>query len=218
MTRSPNWQHVYDVLEADILSGHRLPGARLVEDAVMAQAASTRHAVRRAFAALERDGLSILEPRKGMRVFNPQPDALSEIVEIRLCLERQAIARLPFPVSAGKLATLRQIAGRHRAASRDLDPVAAFRLDMLFHETLYRAAGSRQLVDAILRYARPGHAVHRAAFKDSGLREAEAAQHDAMINAIAVEDRDALRQLVDEHLHRPLSFFRDASRRGGKPV
>jgi DNA-binding GntR family transcriptional regulator len=74
-------------LRAAIFGGEMLPGARLTEDAVAAQAQVSKSTVREALRILARDGLVKLVPMSGARVTLLELRDVREISEARLALE-----------------------------------------------------------------------------------------------------------------------------------
>ena len=100
------------------LAGQLRPRERLVEDGIIARTDATRHAVRRAFDELERMGLVIRQPNKGVQVSDYSIREIEELYEIRECLERQAASRFNEPADTALVKELTDIASRHRDASR----------------------------------------------------------------------------------------------------
>ncbi|HTO28029.1 MAG TPA: GntR family transcriptional regulator, partial [Devosia sp.] len=66
--QAKSWDTVYRDLQRGIISGQYRPRERLVEDEIIARTGATRHAVRRAFDELERLGLAVRQPNKGVQV------------------------------------------------------------------------------------------------------------------------------------------------------
>ena len=61
-------------LENDIIFGWFPPGSRIIEDRVMERYDAKRNAVRNAFALLEKRGLLVRKPNRGVEVVDFTPD------------------------------------------------------------------------------------------------------------------------------------------------
>lgn len=207
-TRAPGqWEAVCRDLQQAIILGQLKPRERLVEDEVIARMGATRHAVRRALAELERLGLVIRQPNRGVQVRDYTLTEIEELYEIRTCLERQAAMRFRFPVPPALLADLRAIAAAHAAASAARHFADIFALNNRFHEALYRAAGSAALAEAIRHYTFATHPIRSRAFPSDELREVAIRDHFAMIDALVAEDSPTLAALITTHIRRPMQFY-----------
>ncbi|WP_180902594.1 GntR family transcriptional regulator [Martelella soudanensis] len=208
MSEQPkNWEDVHRELQREIISGQRHPRERLVEDEIIARTGATRHAVRIAFAELEKTGLVIRERNKGVHVRDYSIREIEELYEIRECLECQAARRFTRPAPAETIAALTDIATRHRDASRDQRFGDVFELNNRFHETLYQAAGNRQLADAIQHYTFATHPIRTRAFTSREIREVAIAEHFEMIETLAAGDAAGLCGIIPRHIGRPKDFY-----------
>ncbi|WP_186767082.1 GntR family transcriptional regulator [Devosia ginsengisoli] len=206
-----SWDTVYRDLQRGIISGQYRPRERLVEDEIIARTGATRHAVRRAFDELERLGLAIRQPNKGVQVRDYSIAEIEELYDIRECLEMRAASRFSRPASEELVARLTDIATRHREASRTQHFADVFSLNNAFHETLYRAAGNQQLADAIIHYTFATHPIRTRAFPNEELREIAITEHFAMIEAIARGEGVALGEIIRTHIQRPKEFYLKAT-------
>ncbi len=202
-----SWDTVYRDLQRGIISGQYRPRERLVEDEIIARTGATRHAVRRAFDELERLGLAVRQPNKGVQVRDYSIGEIEELYEIRECLEMRAASRFDRPADAELVAKLTDIATRHRDASRNQHFADVFSLNNAFHEVLYRAAGNQQLADAIIHYTFATHPIRTRAFPNEELREIAITEHFAMIEAIARGAGAELGAIIRTHIQRPKEFY-----------
>jgi DNA-binding GntR family transcriptional regulator len=209
--QSKSWDDVYRELQSDIIAGKLLPRERLVEDEIIARTGATRHAVRRAFDELERMGLVARQPNKGVQVRDYSISEVEELYEIRECLEVRAAAHFNHPAGPELIEQLTDIATRHRDASRAQRFAEVFSLNNSFHEMLYRAAGNRQLADAIRHYTFATHPIRTRAFPSEELREVAIGQHFEMIDAIAAGRHDHLATIIRTHIQRPKEFYLKAT-------
>ena len=120
-----NWEAVLGELQREIVTGRRHPRERLVEDDVIARTGATRHAVRLAFAELEKAGVLVTRARnKDVRVRDYSIREIEELYEIRECLECQTALRFTRPCSAEN----NRSADRHPSSRRIAEPTAWRRL------------------------------------------------------------------------------------------
>lgn len=209
--QSKSWDGAYRELQRQIIAGQLRPRERLVEDEIMARTGVTRHAVRKAFDELERMGLVIRQPNKGVQVRDYSISEIEELYEIRECLEVRAATRFIRPADGTLVEQLTDIAGRHRDASRAQRFADVFSLNNSFHEMLYRASGNQQLADAILHYTFATHPIRTRAFPSEELREIAITEHFRMIDAIAAGDGQTLAGVIRTHITRPKEFYLKAT-------
>ena len=209
--QTKSWDGVYRDLQRQIVAGQLRPRERLVEDEIMARTEATRHAVRKAFDELERMGLVIRQPNNGVQVRDYSIGEIEELYEIRECLERQAASRFTKPADAALVEQLRDLATRHRDASREQRFAEVFSLNNSFHEVLYRAAGNQQLATAIIHYTFATHPIRTRAFPSEELREIAISEHFDMIDAIARGEGERLGNIIVGHITRPKDFYLKAT-------
>lgn len=205
------WDVVFRELQRAIIAGQLRPKERLVEDEIMARTDATRHAVRRAFDELERLGLAIRQPNKGVQVRDYSIAEIEELYEVRECLELTAAARFVRPAGDELVAALTDIASRHRDASRAQRYAEVFSLNNSFHEMLYRAAGNQTLADAIIHYTFATHPIRSRAFPNEELRELAISEHFEMIKAIEAGEAGKLADIIRTHIGRPKDFYLKAT-------
>lgn len=205
--QSKSWDGVYRELQRQIIAGQLRPRERLVEDEIMGRTDATRHAVRKAFDELERMGLVVRQPNKGVQVRDYTLNEIEELYEVRECLELRAASRFTVPADKALIEQLTEIASRHREASRSQRFGDVFSLNNTFHEVLYRASGNQQLADAILHYTFATHPIRTRSFPSEELREVAITEHFAMIDAIAEGRGDVLGNLIRSHITRPKDFY-----------
>ncbi len=209
--RPKKWDVVFRELQRAIIAGQLRPKERLVEDEIMGRTDATRHAVRRAFDELERLGLAIRQPNKGVQVRDYSIAEIEELYEVRECLELAAAARFVRPAADELVAALTDIASRHRDASREQRYAEVFSLNNSFHEMLYRAAGNQTLANAIIHYTFATHPIRSRAFPNEELRELAISEHFEMIKAIEAGEAGQLASIIRTHIGRPKDFYLKAT-------
>lgn len=193
-------RHVAAMLEEEIVLGWLLPRERLVEEELAERLAVKRHVVREALAELERVGLVERIPNRGAVVKLLEPLEVRQIYSVREALETLAAEQIPLPAPAEILADLRAVQQQHAAAVDSGDARAAFRANMVFHETLFRACGNPHLVELIQALAQKVHGARSITAANPEHLQLARDEHAAMVEALAAGDRDRLIALCRQHL------------------
>lgn len=203
---------VVALLETDIIFGRLYPRERLIEDELMQRFGVTRHRVRRAIGDLVKRGLVVQERNRGAHVRDYSRRQVEELYEVRNCLQTRAIRRLTAPPDADTLATLQELHDAHVEAGRSGDVHLVYRLNNAFHERFFDACGNAELAEAIRAYAWRTHPIRSRSFMDDSYRQLAQRDHQQMIEALAVNDTEALVALNLRHTNRPCRNYLDSLR------
>jgi DNA-binding GntR family transcriptional regulator len=140
------------LLGDDIIFGRLAPGARLVEDAIIARFGVTRHFVRQAFAELERTGIVVREKNKGVAVRSLTPREVSQIYEVRELLQRHAALRIRLPAPPSVIAQLEELHEQYGRHLRARNFRGVHEANDAFHLAMFAACGNKYLVESIKHY------------------------------------------------------------------
>lgn len=201
------WLKVYEDIQVAIISGKLGPGERLIEDEIISQTNSTRHAVRRAFDALERAGLVTKTPNKSVQVRRYTRREIMELYDIRECLEVYSALRFMQPAESDLISELTSLAVEHRTASDQGDWMNYFRANNAFHECMYKHSGNQTLAQAIKQFATATQPIRTRGFPNKELRDAAIREHFEMIEAISRGDTKRLAKIVKLHICRPRDHY-----------
>jgi DNA-binding GntR family transcriptional regulator len=182
-----------------IADGVLAAGVPLRQDELATLLGMSRTPVREAIAQLQAEGLAVIEPHRGATVFNPSPEALVEIYEVRLLLEPRAAAIAAKKADGDTVAALRQLYD----GMEHSPPWRFFQLNREFHLRLYEAARHRELFDNIrsLRYRSDPYV---RILVGGGGGPAAQQGHAALIKAVRRGDSDAAEHVTREHLQQTL--------------
>lgn len=205
------WNQVYEILQLDLMLGRLHLRERLVEDDLILRFNATRHAVRRALDELQKEGLVLRQPNRGVRVRDYSYEEVENLYEIRDALETQAASRLKLPADPEFISRLKDLAGAHAEASKAQRYVDVFRLNNAFHEELYSGAGNPELSAAIKHYSMMTQPIRSRGFADDRLRQIAIREHWEMIDAIERGERKRLVKLCREHIRWPKEFYLQAN-------
>lgn len=143
----PSSERVYRSLRDRIVEGQLPPGARLVELDLAQQFESSRTPVREALKRLSAEGLVSIDPARGMVVREIDPAEAEDIYVIREVIDGLA-GRLAAPrVTDDDVTKLRVLMDTQRECVADGDWLEMTRANRRYHEVIYRASGSRHLMD-----------------------------------------------------------------------
>jgi DNA-binding GntR family transcriptional regulator len=185
---------VYSALREQILAGDLEPESRLHQEGISAELGVSRTPVREALARLAADGLVELLPQRGARV-----------AAIRTHdMEAAYVARLGFEPLAARLAASR---GEARALRKALS-AKGYRASRAFHLALAGASGNPFLIDFANAVWAGRIGLHVYAREMSADQLAlDAAEHEAIIEAIEAGDEDTAERLTREHVEHALDVL-----------
>lgn len=201
------WRDVAEALERDIIFGRLQPKEHLIEDEIMEKSETSRHAVRRAFEEMEKNGLVVRQPNKGVRVRGYTREEIENLYVVRETLEMKAASLIRLPVSDALIAQLTTIEKKHERASNKGDVVQLFELNNKFHETLYQACGNSVLQEAIKNFALMTHTIRTRHMSEKSWRDEAVRQHWKMIELLGGKKKKELIDLCGEHLQPNKRFY-----------
>ena len=139
---------VTDQIRDMILAGRLQPGDRVGEAEISQRLRVSRGPVREALVRLEQEGLVASEWHKGAAVTDLSRVDVIELATLRVALEKLAITGACRSATEEDLAVLRDIVEHMRAASASGADETLARLDIDFHDAVYRAAHHERLYAA----------------------------------------------------------------------
>jgi DNA-binding GntR family transcriptional regulator len=139
---------VTDQIRDMILAGRLQPGDRIGEAEISQRLRVSRGPVREALVRLEQEGLVASEWHKGAAVTDLSRVDVIELATLRVALEKLAITGACRSATEDDLAGLRDIVEHMRAASASGADETLARLDIDFHDAVYRAAHHERLYAA----------------------------------------------------------------------
>jgi DNA-binding GntR family transcriptional regulator len=201
-------QHAYKRFKEFLITGQIKTGA------VMSQADLVRildvpiSPLREAVQVLESEGLVTVMPRSGIRIVQPDMEAIKNWFQLRHILEREAVSRYAISASTAEIDAWEQ---RHRQLGEDVDagldeptlsPRAA-EVDDGFHTALVRSLRN-PIIDEV--YSRTREQLHLAGLVRAGgqitplLVKVTLAEHLRIIDALQRQDVDGAVAAMDEHM------------------
>ncbi|MBZ4317796.1 GntR family transcriptional regulator [Streptomyces huiliensis] len=191
---------VLDALRKALVGGDLIPGEVYSGPALAERFGVSATPVREAMQQLVAEGAVEAVPNRGFRVTSRSARDLAELAEVRALLEVPVLLRLARTLPAARWRELLPLAERAEAVARGGDRAAYAEADRAFHRALLGLADNRQLVtvaDELHRRAQwpaPGDWARRT---DDLV--ADAAEHAALLDALAARDLPAVETLVRGH-------------------
>jgi DNA-binding GntR family transcriptional regulator len=199
-TRADEQAEVLRRLEEDIIFGRLGPGARLVEDALMARYGTSRHYIRQAFVQLERTGVVCRAKNIGATVRSYSMEEVRQIYEVREMLTRQAALRILLPAPRELVEKLKAIQAAYVAHAEAGQLTGIHETNDAFHITLFSACGNPYLVRTLQDYMGLTLPMRAKNLADPEGLKLSRRQHDIMIELLQDTDGWALAQLCIDHM------------------
>ncbi|MGK5641075.1 GntR family transcriptional regulator [Streptomyces sp. URMC 126] len=191
---------VLDALRKALVSGDLIPGEVYSGPVLAERFGVSATPVREAMQQLAAEGAVEAVPNRGFRVTSRSARDLAELAEVRGMLEVPVLLRLARTLPASRWRELLPLAETAASVARAGDRAAYAEADRAFHRALLGLDGNRQLVtvaDELHRRAQwptpDGPARHAAELV------ADAAEHFALLDALAARDLPAVETLVRGH-------------------
>ena len=188
----------YQRLFEAILEGRLRPGQRLRETELAAALGVSRTPIREALWRLEVQGLVAHAPRKGMVIRTLEHQEITELYLMREVLEGTAARLAARHASEAEVLTLDEMV--REDAERLDDPEALARSNRTFHETLYRAAHNRYLLQLLAGLRASMSLLGRSSLYVEGRAAAALAEHEEIVSAISAHDSDGAEAAARRHI------------------
>jgi DNA-binding GntR family transcriptional regulator len=205
-----------DALRDEIRTGEIEPGSRLRQADVAQRFQVSTTPVREAFAALEREGLLVSSPHRGVVVFKPTVEDLKETYEIRIPLEALATEKAAENMTDDDLVAIKRLLDRMADAADDRKRYS--RLNLEFHSAIYRIARRPKLEKLIMELRESSAAYLRLyAAKSPNGRETQQ-EHQAIYDALAAHAPRRAAQAMVKHLQHTVDFVSRSLEQGSDGV
>lgn len=142
---------ILEILRNAILNGEIPPGAHLRQDEVAKQFDMSATPVREAFQHLQREGLLLYHPHRGMRVSESSPESIDEIYSLRIVIEPLIAARTCERITNSDLDHLYELEDRMKTLASRGDAKSIAQVNHDFHRLIHIVSGSRLLHEWISR-------------------------------------------------------------------
>ncbi len=196
---------VYSELQDAILMGTFKKGEALTELALSEKLGVSRTPVRGALSRLSEEGLVELIPNRGAVVIGITKEDLIDIYRIRMRLEGLASAMAAEKITETEKKELIDTAELSEFYIMKNDGERIKELDTQFHQTIYKASGSRMLEKVLSDLHRNIKAYRKVSLTSPGRAERSAEEHREILNAILRGDSAEADRLTSLHVEHALT-------------
>jgi len=196
-------------IRAGITNGDYPLGSPLYEKALAEQFGISKTPVREALVQLQRENLVVVQPHSGTFVFELADKEVTELCELRLILESNALQLAMRRQSGRLLAELHDIVETMCVAIRDKKSDEYRRLDARFHAAFFKhcgnayLAGAYSMIDAKLQTLRVSLIAPIPSLLDVSLDE-----HRRIAKALRDGKIEAGLKVLSEHIKRARELMR----------
>ena len=183
-----------------ILKGELKPGERLMEIALAEKLGVSRTPIREAMRKLELEGLVVMIPRRGAQVANITEKDLNDVLEVRITLENMAIEKACTNMTEEDVQELEKVARDFERSTAEGDLVKMAEADVNFHETIYRAADNKRLMQVLNNLREQIYRYRVEYLKEDEARNRLVKEHEKITQAIKARDVKKAQELSFEHL------------------
>ena len=198
----PLREMVYEELKMQILTGAIIPGTRMMEVELAEEMGVSRTPIREAIRKLEKEGLVVIEPRRGAYASQISTQDMVEILEVRENMEGLAAFFAASRMQPEEMAELKEIETKYNDAVIKGSMEDMIKYDTRFHRIIVESCNNKilvqmieQLQELVLRF--------RYIYYDN-FRRADnmPEEHRIIIEAIESGNAEAARDAADVHIAR----------------
>jgi len=193
---------VYEYLREQIINGTYPPGRRMTLADLSGELGLSHMPVREALLKLEREGLLVSEPHKGMRVVRLSLKDAQELFEIRCELEGLSAWRAAQSGDTDLADDLVSINADFADAYRRQDFTAMGSANWMLHRRILQAAASGQLTRVLEDHWTASQRYRSGYQLIPGRAHQTISEHDAIIAAIRTGDAEAARTAARAHIQK----------------
>jgi len=186
-------------IRAAILRGELAPGSHVKQEELAAQLGVSREPVRQALLVLQREGLVHAQPNRRAMVAPLDRQLINDGYGFRETVETTVVATLA-RLPSFDVTPLREIIARGRAAVGQGDLSELIHLDMIFHTTMYEAAGNRVIVEVMHGQWSHIRRLLAMVLGRANYRQKVWDEHEAIVREIAARRVAAAKNVTGRHI------------------
>ena len=195
----PLRETIYADLRRQVLSGHLLPGARLVESSLAVSLKVSRTVIREVIKQLELEGLVKITPYKGTEVSRLSLQDIEELYVIQAALEGLAGSLAAQKMTQEDIQQLRSVHERLKKNVRK-DPAEWQKLNIAFHQFFIDKCENQRLHGLIKNHRDQFARYWRIILSIPGQRERSNDDHEKILKALNRGQPRKVRQAMEEHI------------------
>jgi len=191
---------VFKTLRQAILTGELKPGERLMEIHLANKLGVSRTPIREAIRQLELEGLVIMVPRKGAQVASITEKSMSDVLEVRLALDKLAVELASKRISYEQKEELHQalVDFENMVFSGNASEIA--KADVAFHDKIFEATGNMRLGQMVNNLAEQMYRYRFEYIKEESGHLRLIEEHKAIYEAIISGNVEAATKAISTHI------------------
>lgn len=191
---------VFTTLRQAILKGELQPGERLMEIQLAEKMGVSRTPIREAIRKLAEEGLVTLIPRKGAVVAGISKKMLTDVLQVRMTLEKMAYECAFENITAADLDRLSGMEKVFEEAVREGDLVRIAEADESFHFVIYDAADNDKLKELLNNLRENMYRYRMEYSKDIDTRKSLIEEHRQIFDSFVKGDFSRGLSVVERHI------------------
>lgn len=191
---------VCETIRQAIIEGTFSPGERLMEIQLADEMGVSRTPVREAIRKLELEGFVVMIPRRGTYVADISIKDITEIYEIRTCLDVLAAGLAAERITDDELETLNRLLveiGQH-IADNNMEKIVE--VDTAFHDILYQASRNERLCVIINNLREQLTGIRGRSMSYPGRLVETMDEHRSLVDCIAARNVEAAQNAARIHI------------------
>ena len=207
-------QEVYAALKESIVTGELKASQRLIEENLAAEMGASRTPVREAIQKLESEDFVTKLPKGGFIVRPLTAQDIEEVFGILSVLESYAAYLTTLHLSEKILQRLEDASQKFDDALREKDPEKLAKLNMAYHDVIYKGSGSKMLYELIYRLRDYFYRYRRVLLDLPDMASISSREHRAVFEAMRDRDAATVEELVRKHILRRGTILLKAIKEG----
>lgn len=197
-------EHVFDVLEEEIISGALIKGQIVTENELSTRLGVSRTPIRGALRRLAEEGLVDIAPNRRVTVIGISTEDLIDAYRIRMRLEGLSSALATERMTDEEKKQLSDFVELSEYYISKKDTENLKKLDTEFHSMIYRASGNRMLCRILSELHRNITRYRKISLTVPGRLESSVEEHREILNAILSGNSEEADKLTSRHIERAL--------------
>ncbi len=191
---------VYEELKMQILTGKITPGTRMMEVELAEDMGVSRTPVREAIRKLEKEGLVVIEPRRGAYASQISTKDMVDILEVRQTIEGLAAAFAASRMNDEQKRELVKIYDEFNDAVESGNMKQMIATDARFHHLIVEASGNKLLISMVQQLQELVLRFRYLYYDDFRRAEKMPDEHKHIMEAIIKGEEEKARSAADAHI------------------
>ena len=191
---------VFKTLRQAILTGELKPGERLMEIHLADKLGVSRTPIREAIRQLELEGLVIMIPRKGAQVASITEKSMTDVLEVRLALDKLAVELACKRITYEQKEKLKEALEAFENIVKQDDATQIAKADVVFHDAIFDATGNARLGQMVNNLAEQMYRYRFEYIKETSGHPKLIEEHRAIYDAIISGNVEAATAAISNHI------------------